>query len=415
MGPDGNILVAGFNTPGRVDELTPQGRIVWTYDPPSGPGSLDRPSLAVRWANGMIAVTDDWHHRIVVINPRTKRIVWQYGHFGVASSADGYLSKPDGLDLLPATRRGATTGVTRCWASSRSPGPRQLSVRTIGRLPSPASRVAAVALADGRILALGGIVGGRSSDEVLLGKPEQLHQIGRLPAPTHDAAAAVRSGEAVLFGGGDTVSTDRVVVIDPATGSIRAAGRLDEPLLDLGAVTVGSETYLVGGYTGARYASAVLRVGRRNTTTAVARLPVGLRYAGVASLGDRIYVAGGLAAAGGSRAIYEIDPSAGTARWIGRLPAAVAHAPLVAVGSSLYLVGGRSPDGRPLSQILRIDPSTGSVSRAGRLPFPLADAAAVTLGERAVVIGGAGAKPSDAVLELSQAQLRARSTARAAQ
>ena len=102
--PNGNILVAGFDTPGRIDELTPSGKVVWTYGPTSGPGSLDRPSLAVRWPNGMIAATDDWHHRIVVIDPHTKRIVWQYGHFGVASSALGYLSKPDGLDLLPAGR-----------------------------------------------------------------------------------------------------------------------------------------------------------------------------------------------------------------------------------------------------------------------------------------------------------------------
>ncbi len=83
--PNGNVLVAGFNTPGRVDEITPQGTIVWTYGPSSGPGALDRPSLAVRWPNGMIAVTDDWHHRIVVIDPRTKQIVWQYGHLGVPS------------------------------------------------------------------------------------------------------------------------------------------------------------------------------------------------------------------------------------------------------------------------------------------------------------------------------------------
>jgi hypothetical protein len=100
--PNGHILVAGFATPGRVDEITRQGRIVWTYGPQSGWGALDRPSLAVRWPNGMIAVTDDWHHRVVVIDPRTKRIVWQYGHLGVASAAAGYLSKPDGLDLLPA-------------------------------------------------------------------------------------------------------------------------------------------------------------------------------------------------------------------------------------------------------------------------------------------------------------------------
>jgi len=101
------VLVAGFDTPGRVDEITPHGRIVWTYGPSSGPGALDRPSLAVRWPNGMIAISDDWHHRIVVVDPRTKRIVWQYGHDGIASTAPGYLSKPDGLDLLPAARSAA--------------------------------------------------------------------------------------------------------------------------------------------------------------------------------------------------------------------------------------------------------------------------------------------------------------------
>ncbi len=102
--PSGNVLVAGFNTPGRVDIISPAGRILWSYGPASGYGELDRPSLAVRWPNGMIAVTDDWDHRVVVIDPRTKRIVWQYGHRGMPGSGPGYLDKPDGLDLLPAAR-----------------------------------------------------------------------------------------------------------------------------------------------------------------------------------------------------------------------------------------------------------------------------------------------------------------------
>jgi hypothetical protein len=100
--PGGRILVAGFQTPGVVDILTRSGRLVWSYGPTSGPGSLDRPSLAVRWPNGMIAVTDDWHHRVVVIDPHRRKIVWQYGHFGQPGSGPGYLRKPDGLDLLPA-------------------------------------------------------------------------------------------------------------------------------------------------------------------------------------------------------------------------------------------------------------------------------------------------------------------------
>jgi hypothetical protein len=48
----------------------------------------------------MIAATDDYNERVVIIDRRTKRIVWQYGHTGVAGSGPGYLSKPDGLDLI---------------------------------------------------------------------------------------------------------------------------------------------------------------------------------------------------------------------------------------------------------------------------------------------------------------------------
>jgi hypothetical protein len=98
--PDGNVLVAGFNTPGRIDIITPHGRVVWSYHPTSGHGVLDRPSLAVRLPNGSIAATDDWQHRVVVIDRATKRIVWQYGRLGVAGSGADELNKPDGLDLI---------------------------------------------------------------------------------------------------------------------------------------------------------------------------------------------------------------------------------------------------------------------------------------------------------------------------
>jgi hypothetical protein len=99
--PNGRVLVAAYNSPGRIDVLGRGGRIVWSYDPSSGPGALDHPSLAIKLPNGMIAATDDFHDRVVVINMRTKRIVWQYGHDGSPGSGPGYLRTPDGLDLLP--------------------------------------------------------------------------------------------------------------------------------------------------------------------------------------------------------------------------------------------------------------------------------------------------------------------------
>ena len=81
--------------------FSPNGRPLWTYGPSTGLGALDRPSLAVQLRNGNIAATDDWHHRVVVIDQASKRIVWQCGHDGTPGIAPGYLGTPDGLHLLP--------------------------------------------------------------------------------------------------------------------------------------------------------------------------------------------------------------------------------------------------------------------------------------------------------------------------
>jgi outer membrane protein assembly factor BamB len=381
--PDGNVLVAGFDTPGRVDEITPAGRIVRTYGPSSGLGMLDRPSLAVRWPNGMIAVTDDWHHRVVVIDPRTNRIVWQYGHLGAPGSTNGYLSKPDGLQLLPARQTAAP--------ARRLIRTRALSVVRIGRLPEAASRIAAAALPGGKVVVAGGLTAGGSATWVLAGTPAHLRLTGRLPQATHDAALAVLGGSAFLVGGGESVSVDQVIRVYPR---VAAAGRIGEPLSDLGAASVGGTAYLVGGYTGTQYATAVLRFRPGRAATVVARLPSGLRYAGVAALGGRIYVAGGVTTAGDSSAVYAVDPAAGKVTRVATLPSPIAHAALGALGGRLYLVGGES-GARPRSQVLAIDPGTGSVTTAGSLPGPHADPAAVTVGREIVVLGGAGAAPSD--------------------
>ena len=372
--PNGNVLVAGFNTPGRVDEITPSGHVVWTYAP-TGHWSLDRPSLAVNWPNGLIAITDDWHHRVVVIDKLTKRVVWSYGHVNQPGTAGGYLNKPDGLDLLPAVPITARRVEVRDKSS-------QGFFRRVGSLPQSLAKASAVALSGGRVLVLGGETGGVSTSRVLLGRPHRLRAAGALPAATHDAAAALLGGGVVLFGGGQASSVDTIVRID-AQGRSSTAGHLDEPLSDLGAAVIAGRAYLVGGYTGTRYASAVLRYGGGNRTTTVARLPTGTRYAGVAALGNRIYVAGGLTTAGTTDAIYVVTigrDGKGSVRRLGTLPRPIDHAGMAQLGGSLYLVGG--------SSILRIDPQNGSVTTAARLPVALEDPAVVATGGALVIVGG---------------------------
>ena len=76
-------------------EFSATGRLLWRF------GGLDHPSLALPLPNGDILVNDDYNDRVIVIDPVTNRIVWQYGHTGRPGTAPGFLNDPDGLDLTP--------------------------------------------------------------------------------------------------------------------------------------------------------------------------------------------------------------------------------------------------------------------------------------------------------------------------
>ncbi len=95
-------LMCDYDPPaeGRVLEFTRAGQITWTYDATAGDAMLKKPSLAERLPNGLIMVNDDYRNRVVVIDPTTDSIVWQYGITDVSGTAPGMLSIPDGFDLL---------------------------------------------------------------------------------------------------------------------------------------------------------------------------------------------------------------------------------------------------------------------------------------------------------------------------
>ena len=97
----GRILLTDYHAPGSVVEMTRSGRVLWRYGPASGPGELLFPSLALMLPNGLVAVNDDFRNRVVLIDPKTDAIVWQYGHTDVAGSSAGSLTRPDGMDFLP--------------------------------------------------------------------------------------------------------------------------------------------------------------------------------------------------------------------------------------------------------------------------------------------------------------------------
>jgi sugar lactone lactonase YvrE len=100
--PSGNIIVAGYTNPGAVIEVTRTGKLVWRYAPTRGSGRLDHPSLATPLPNGLVSINDDARQRLIVIDPKTMKIVWQYGKTDRARRGPGYLSDPDGHQPVPA-------------------------------------------------------------------------------------------------------------------------------------------------------------------------------------------------------------------------------------------------------------------------------------------------------------------------
>ncbi len=96
----GLFLSADYTSPGAIETFTGKGKMRWRYAP-TGALALNQPSLALPLPNGDILANDDKNNRVIVIDPHTNRIVWQYGHTGVPGSGEGFLSNPDGVDLAP--------------------------------------------------------------------------------------------------------------------------------------------------------------------------------------------------------------------------------------------------------------------------------------------------------------------------
>lgn len=114
----GQYLSVSYTNPGLAVIFDSSGKALWSWSPSSGPGKLDHPSLAEGLPNGDIMLNDDFNHRVIVIDPVQNKIVWQYGHTGVAGSGPGYLDNPDGIDVVPPHSYADTVGTTRATPGS---------------------------------------------------------------------------------------------------------------------------------------------------------------------------------------------------------------------------------------------------------------------------------------------------------
>jgi outer membrane protein assembly factor BamB len=102
MTEDGKqVIVADFWKPGRIVIFDPATRkISWEYFVKEGEKMLDHSSIARELPDtGDIFVVDDLRDRVMVIDRKTKEIIWQYGVTDTKGHQPGYLFYPDGFDI----------------------------------------------------------------------------------------------------------------------------------------------------------------------------------------------------------------------------------------------------------------------------------------------------------------------------
>jgi DNA-binding beta-propeller fold protein YncE len=100
--PRKTFVVVDYVKYGSIVEFDQEGNVVWQFGPydETAPGDkrLRWPSIAAEMPNGHIIATDDFNHRVIVIDKATKEIIWQYGVFSRKGDRPGYLNIPDGVD-----------------------------------------------------------------------------------------------------------------------------------------------------------------------------------------------------------------------------------------------------------------------------------------------------------------------------
>ena len=111
LGPD-HYLVADYENPGAIVEFDRAGHISYRYQPTSGTGMLNHPSLVELLPSGVFMCNDDYNDRMVAIDPVTHALVWQYGVTERAGTASGLLAIPDGFDVIEPDGRTPTHTAT---------------------------------------------------------------------------------------------------------------------------------------------------------------------------------------------------------------------------------------------------------------------------------------------------------------
>ncbi len=405
-------LTVDYSIPGQIVEFNSSGRLLWRYRPLGGKTALNEPSLCRPIeTNGDLLCNDDGNDRVIVVDPKTNKVVWQYGHYHVHGTAPGYLHRPDGVDLAPpysltmvhASTMGLPTG--HCSVSApagtctfytasgaASSVPTAISRLGFGMQSSPyadpnaafgnkASPSGNKASPSGKKAVLKSHltsfaktakhkIGGKKKSTVSRPGVDKRQKnkgvtaarlaVWNLNSGLSREVALQLNAKNVLLAGGFQASgntTPDILAVNLSSHLVKQVGRLPDPTHDASGALLGGNGYVFGG-------------GNSLSISAVQKLSIG---------GKSLYT--GISGYRHGKSVYKVSASV-----TGNLPALRSDSTSVTIGQTAYVVGGYSgtaPDGNILSVT-----KYGKISVAGHLAVPVRYAAVAALGRTIYVFGG---------------------------
>ncbi|HYF63231.1 MAG TPA: PKD domain-containing protein [Herpetosiphonaceae bacterium] len=224
------------------------------------------------------------------------------------------------------------------------------------------------------------------------------------------AAAALSDGKIYAIGGqsGGTAALATVEVYDPAANSWSNGPALPGPRRDIRAAVLNNKIYVPGGYTGSATSNLMYVFDNGGWSQVNNTLPVAVNRPVVVSdpATNRILVFGG--DSGFSRTAATQIYSATSGLWSSGaaipIPGSTAFAtPAMSraagarIGRKVYLAGGVNDAGSPQTGMFIYDLDANSWSAGPAMPGPQVEAGGVALGSRFCVIGGSSGVTSPEV------------------